>query len=136
MGFVDAVKTCFSKYATFSGRAARSEYWWFVLFNLIVSAVIAAIFPPTPMEIPAGAEAMGAYAMAQPSLPSILWSLAVLLPGLAVTVRRLHDGNKTGWWILLVFIPVIGAIILLVWFVTRGTAGENAYGPDPLAGQA
>ncbi|MCX7888457.1 MAG: DUF805 domain-containing protein [Rhodobacteraceae bacterium] len=137
MGMVEAVRTCFRKYATFRGRAARSEYWWFVLFNVIVSAVIAAIFPPVAVDMgaTAGESMMEAYAMVKPSVPSAIWSLFVLLPGLAVAVRRLHDGDKSGWWLLLAFIPVIGAIILLVWFVTRGTRGDNSYGPDPLAGQ-
>jgi uncharacterized membrane protein YhaH (DUF805 family) len=143
------------KYATFSGRARRAEYWWFYLFTIIGSIVTSIIFAPL----------------------NIIFSLAVILPSLAVGVRRLHDTNRSGWWLLApigVLIPTYGvaiamglggalggiagsgaaagagfggavvvliigglavlaiSILLLVWFCSRGTDGPNRYGPDPL----
>ncbi len=109
------------KYATFSGRARRKEYWMFVLFNIIFSivatvldSVIGTRDPDTGYGIISG-----------------LYSLAVLLPGLAVSARRLHDIGKSGWWLLIVLIPIIGAIWLLVLMVTDSQPGDNEYGPNP-----
>ena len=88
------------KYVVFSGRASRSEYWWVVLANFIVSIILAAIFRNAQVVI-------------------WLWDLVNILPGIAVAVRRLHDTDRSGWWLLLGLIPVVGAIILIVWFATR-----------------
>jgi uncharacterized membrane protein YhaH (DUF805 family) len=68
------------------------------------------------------------------SLTTGIFSLAVLLPGIAVSVRRLHDLDRSGWWLLLAFVPVVGIIVLLIWFCTKGTDGSNRFGPDPLGG--
>lgn len=114
MSFTDSIKSVFSQYVGFKGRARRSEYWWFVLFNLIVGVVISLIVRLTGWNF-----------------LSMLYSLAVLLPGLAVAVRRLHDIGKSGWFYLFVFIPLVGAIILLVWFCKDSEPGANAYGPNP-----
>ena len=114
------------KYAEFSGRARRREYWFFVLFNIIVSIVLVMIDSATgTLRMAAGF-----------GLLSGLYSLAVLIPSLAVAVRRLHDTNRTGWWLLLAFIPLIGAIILIVFFATEGTSGNNDFGPNPKAAAA
>jgi uncharacterized membrane protein YhaH (DUF805 family) len=86
MTFGESIKTCFTKYADFTGRASRSEYWWWFLFDKLTA----------------------------------VFSLAVLLPGIAVGVRRLHDIDKSGWFLLLYFIPIIGGIILLYWAVQEG----------------
>ena len=110
MDFQTAVKTCFNKYADFSGRAARSEFWWFALFTFAVSLVLNFIWEP-----------LGG-----------LWGLAVLLPSVAVGVRRLHDRGMTGWWYLLILIPFLGALVLLFFFVQKGDDGPNEYGADPL----
>ena len=115
MEFGEAIRKCLSDYATFQGRASRSEYWYFFLFVFLVSIAANVI------DGAIGTEVLG-----------ILVGLALLLPGIAVAVRRLHDRDKSGWWYLLVFLPLIGAIILLVWFVQRGTPGSNRFGPDPL----
>jgi len=126
MGFGEAIRQVFSKYATFSGRARRAEYWWFALFSLLVSIGLQALdialfgLPQNPGDPP-------------PNLFGALFSLAILLPSLAVWVRRLHDVGRSGWWWLLVFVPVIGWIVLFYWSVRRGDAGPNAYGPDPIA---
>jgi uncharacterized membrane protein YhaH (DUF805 family) len=140
MNFFQAVETCLTKYATFAGRAPRSEYWWFFLFNLILSAV-ARLMP----------------------LIGLILSLAILLPNMAVSVRRLHDTDRSGWYLLLpapaglvlivLFmmatngqVPGLGLLrvifglialgcwaLLWIWFCQRGSIGANRYGEDPLA---
>ena len=109
------------KYAVFSGRARRAEYWYFVLFNIIVAIVLSLIDT-----------LLGTFNFMQGvGLLSGLYSLAVLIPTLAVTVRRLHDVDRSGWWIFINLIPLIGTIVLLVFAVTDGTPGSNRYGPNP-----
>lgn len=137
MGFSEAVRTVFSKYATFSGRAGREEFWWFALFNVLGSAVAdtldRAFFGTRMMWRGYDGMMWGwHYQMMTPSVLGGIFSLVVLMPSLAVGARRLHDVGLSGWWLLLVFLPVIGWIILLVWTVQRGEKGANAYGPDPL----
>lgn len=111
------------KYAVFSGRARRREYWFFVLFNFIISLVFVALdFLFGTIDLQAGV-----------GLLSGLYALAVLIPGLAVSVRRLHDTGRSGWWLLIALVPIIGAIVLLVFFVTDSEAGTNQYGPNPKA---
>ena len=109
MNFGQAIKTCFNKYATFAGRAGRPEFWWFVLFSLLVTAAASMI----------GQRLEG------------LVSLALLLPSLAVGARRLHDIGKSGWFQLLWFIPLIGWAFLVYWAVQASTPGHNEYGPLP-----
>ena len=111
------------KYVDFSGRARRSEYWYFALFNIIFLIVAMALdnllgttVPPMPY---------GAF--------YIIYGMLVLIPGLAVFVRRMHDLGKSGTYIFLAFIPLIGAIWLLVLLITEGEAGDNKYGADPKA---
>jgi uncharacterized membrane protein YhaH (DUF805 family) len=108
------------KYATFSGRARRKEYWMFVLFNIIFSIVA------TVIDNLLGTTQESGY-----GILSSIYSLAVLVPGLAVSVRRLHDIGKSGWWLLIALIPLIGAIWLLVLTVTDSQPGDNEYGPNP-----
>jgi uncharacterized membrane protein YhaH (DUF805 family) len=108
------------KYAVFSGRARRKEYWMFVLFNIIFS------FVATLLDSVIGTTSDSGY-----GLLSVLYSLAVLLPTLAVGIRRLHDIGKSGWWLLITLIPLIGSIWLLVLFATDSQPGVNAYGPNP-----
>ena len=114
MGFVDSIKSGFAQYVTFSGRAPRSEYWYWTLFTLIAS-IVAGI-----LDGILGLGIIGA-----------LVSLGLFLPSLAVAIRRLHDIDRTGWWVLLAF-TLIGIILLIVWDCTKGTAGPNRFGPDPL----
>ena len=125
MKFSEAVKTCFSKYCCFTGRARRSEYWYWVLFDFIVTFVVA--FIGGFIQGVSGTESQITNV-----LTSIV-SLAFLLPGLGVEVRRLHDIGKKGWFILLSLIPLVGAIILIVWACKPGDVGENAFGADPKA---
>lgn len=109
-----AVKTCFTKYVEFSGRAARPEFWWFWLFQFVVLTVLGMISRPL-------------YGVA---------ALAFLLPGLAVGSRRLHDIDKSAWLMLLGFVPVIGWILLIYWAVQPGDPGANSYGEPPSAAPA
>ncbi len=97
------------KYAVFNGRARRKEYWYFVLFNIIISIVLAV---------------MGM------DLLQWIYTLAVLIPGIAVTVRRLHDTERSGWWLLIALVP-IAAIVLLVFMVQDSKPGQNQYGANP-----
>ncbi len=152
MNFGEAVKTCFRKYFDFSGRAMRSEYWWFYLFTILGSIVLSIVD-----LLVFGAEAADSF-----SPLSSLFSLAVLLPTLAVAARRLHDTNRSGWWqlmpiapllLLLLAIPglvnggsmfsvgililavlaMLGlGILLIVWLATRGVEGPNRFGDDPM----
>ena len=145
MSFSQAISTCFSKYASFSGRAPRSEFWWWYLFTWIVGIVLGWV-----------------------PFVGLIFQLAVLLPTFAVTARRLHDTNRSGWWQLLPLgaMAVMGAVVaamapsdpgadmsstlgvsmaiggvivlatiilLIVWLASKGTAGDNRFGPDPLS---
>jgi uncharacterized membrane protein YhaH (DUF805 family) len=118
-----AVRRFFKKYATFSGRASRSEYWWWMLVSGIVSIILNAIITAGSTTTASGTT-MGPGAWFGTVL-LVIWGLGTLVPGLALAVRRLHDSNKSGWFILLSLIPIVGAIILLVFMLL---------GPNP-AGQ-
>ena len=118
MGFGDAVRNALmNNYVGFKGRASRSEYWWFVLFTIIVNFIATAF----PSDI-------------TPNPTSIIVSLAIFLPSLGVIVRRLHDLGKSGWWILLAIIPIvnfIGIFVILVFMVMEGEEHTNQYGEVP-----
>jgi uncharacterized membrane protein YhaH (DUF805 family) len=107
------------KYADFSGRARRKEYWMFFLFNIIICIVLGIIDGVAGMNL----GGMG--------LLGLVYSLAILVPSIAVGIRRLHDIDKSGWWVLIIFVPLIGAIVLLVFAVMAGTPGDNRFGPEP-----
>lgn len=119
MDFATSVKTCFGKFATFEGRASRSEFWYYTLFVFIVSVVLNIV------DVAAGTGVL-----------SLIFALVTLIPNIAVAVRRLHDTDRAGWWYLLMLVPLIGVIVLIVWFVGRGTTGTNRFGGDPLGGEA
>ena len=115
--YLDVLK----KYAVFSGRARRKEYWFFTLFNIIASIVLAL------MDGAMGSlSASGGF-----GLLSGIYALAVFIPSLAVLIRRLHDTGRTGWWVLLCFIPLIGFIVILVFLVLDSDPDANEYGPNP-----
>ncbi|MBO4250413.1 MAG: DUF805 domain-containing protein [Paludibacteraceae bacterium] len=109
--FLHVVK---DNYFNFEGRASRYEYWWFFLINLVISGVC------NILDYTLGI-----------AICSAIVSLALLCPGLGVCVRRLHDINRSGWWVLLAAIPLIGGIILIVWLATKGDAAANEYGEVP-----
>ena len=121
MNPVDSVITCLQKYVGFEGRASRSEYWWFAL-AIFIAGLLAVIIDVI---------LFGLENDDQIGYVSLSFQLAVLLPSLAVSVRRLHDIGKSGWYILIAFIPIAGAIILLVWYCTDGEPVANVYGPVP-----
>jgi uncharacterized membrane protein YhaH (DUF805 family) len=111
------------KYVVFKGRARRKEYWYFVLFNILISIALGIIDGITgSFSSEAGIGLLGG-----------LYSLAVLLPSIAVSVRRLHDTNRSGWWLLIGLAPLIGAIVLIVFMVQDSQSDENQYGPSPKA---
>lgn len=102
------------KYAVFDGRAGRPEYWWFALINFVISVVLDVVLRG------AAGQAIGG-----------LYGLAVLLPSIGVAIRRLHDTNRTGWWILVGLIPIVGWIWIIVLLALAGDSGPNSYGPPP-----
>ena len=110
------------KYAVFDGRARRTEFWFFFLFNCIIGLVLSSIEAIVGITSIAGASIFGS-----------LYMLAVFIPYLAVGVRRLHDTGRSGWWMLISFVPIIGSIVLLVFFVQDSQDGHNQYGPNPKA---
>ena len=114
MNFTQAVSSVFSKYAVFSGRARRSEYWYFTLFTSIVSLLLTLIF-------------------GESSIFSSIFALVTLLPGLSVFWRRMHDIGKSGAWFFIVLVPIVGWILMLVWLCRDSEPGDNAYGPNPKA---
>ncbi|HEX5081730.1 MAG TPA: DUF805 domain-containing protein [Blastocatellia bacterium] len=116
--YLDVLK----KYADFSGRARRKEYWMFVLFNILICIAIM-IFSAILASIDTSLALIG-------TLLLVVYGLAIIVPGLAVTVRRLHDTGRSGWWILIALVPVAG-IVLLVFEVQDSTPGENEYGKNP-----
>jgi uncharacterized membrane protein YhaH (DUF805 family) len=114
------------KYAEFNGRARRKEYWYFVLFNILISIALAIIDNATgSLNAKAGVGLFGT-----------IYALGVLLPSIAVSVRRLHDTGRSGWWLLISFIPLIGPLVLLVFMVLESHPGDNTYGPNPIGESA
>ncbi len=114
-------KKCFNQYADFSTRARRSEYWYFFLFNALFSFIIAFVLGLIG----------GLSGMVWVSYLAYIYSLVVLIPGLAVSVRRLHDVGKSGWFLLISLIPIVGSIWLLVLMCTDGQPGQNQWGANP-----
>ena len=119
MSFGDAVQSVLSKYCCFSGRARRSEYWYFILFEMIVSAALTGVL-----------NFIGARESTVEGLTGLM-SAALLLPGLGVIWRRLHDIGKSGANYFWIFVPLVGVILFLIWMCRDGDRGPNAYGPDP-----
>ena len=124
MNMMTAVKTALTKYATFNGRATRPEYWWWILAMIILFTVLGLIDGAVIAPL-LGFEAFDPEA-GQPV--SFIASLGLLLPNLAVSARRLHDTDRSAWWLLLGLIPLIGTLVLLFFYVQRGTDGPNRFG--------
>ncbi|MBM3666248.1 MAG: DUF805 domain-containing protein [Actinobacteria bacterium] len=117
MSFSEAVKSGFDHYVKFDGRAARPAFWWWYLFEILV--------------------VVGAYIVDAILDTGFFYFIAViglLLPTLSVAIRRLHDTDRTGWWILIGFVPLIGFIVLLIFYLEKSNPGDNKYGPDPQGG--
>lgn len=126
MTFMESVQTCLKEsYFGFDGRASRSEYWWFALFAVLLGIVTSILdgFLGT-YTVTSSGKMIGFI--------NSIFLLAILLPSIAVAVRRLHDTDRSGWFYLLIFIPLIGSIILIIFFIQQGTNGRNRFGDDPL----
>jgi uncharacterized membrane protein YhaH (DUF805 family) len=111
----------FKKYAVFRGRSRRKEYWYFVLFTLIISVALSIV------DVLIGTW----YPSSSIGLLSGIFSLAILIPSIAVSVRRLHDIGRTGWWVLIGLVPIIGPIVLIVFAIMDSESGGNQYGANP-----
>ena len=123
MSFSESIQSVLSQYATFSGRARRSEYWYFVLFNILIGIVFGALIGLVGGQ----ASALGSLLT---TLESLI-SLALLIPSLAAIWRRLHDIGKSGATFFFILIPLVGWILLLIWLCQDSQPGENQYGPNP-----
>ena len=119
MDLQTSVRTCLQKYATFKGRAARSEMWWFFFATTIGIVILTAFDVAVFSGI---AEEIGVFAT--------IFSFATMIPSIAVGTRRLHDLDRSGWWQLLWFVPIVGWLVLLYFFVIKGTAGDNRFGEE------
>ena len=118
MGFTEAVRSALvERYADFQGRAPRSELWWFLLFSLLLGAAVGAV---------------AAVGETLSGILNLVVSIALLVPTIAVQMRRLHDTDRSGWWILIGLVPLVGAVVLIIFYLQRGTGGDNRFGPDPL----
>jgi len=110
MNFFDAIRTCFIKYVDFTGRASRPEFWYFILFVFVAEICLFVAFHPL----------------------GLAFIIACILPRIAVAVRRLHDIDRSGWWLLIGFVPLVGWIVLLIWYCSRGDEHANRFGDPPL----
>lgn len=106
MGILEAITSFFTNYINFNGRSRRSAYWWMVLVGFIVGLI---------------------------PIVNYIWAIAAIIPAIAIGVRRLHDIGKSGWWYLLILVPIVGAIILIIWFIRDSQPGDNQWGPNPKA---
>ena len=126
MGFGEAIKSFWSNYATFKGRSRRSEYWWIQLFLVLTNLAVAAI----DLALMNG-DVDRFIANGGGGIVGLVWILVTIVPALAVLVRRLHDTGKSGWWVLIGFVPFVGTIVLFVFSVLDSDAGDNKYGASP-----
>ena len=120
IGFFEAIKKAFKNYINFNGRSRRSEYWWFVLFNLIIQIIIIILANLITKNL---------------MFLSYIYSLIIFLPGLGLAIRRLHDIGKSGWYILIVLIPIVGVFILLYFYCLYSENKSNEYGESPKYGK-
>jgi len=133
MTFLESIKTCLDKYATFSGRASRSEYWWFVLFCILVGVVLDMLFP---IDLPVNYNGVSEDLNVAPRnylVAQLIGNLFLFIPYLSVGIRRLHDVGRSAWW-QLISLTGIGVILLIYWSCKKGTPGPNRFGEDPLRG--
>lgn len=119
--FVPAVKLVFKRWNDFDGRSSRSEYWWFALFCAIVNFTIGVI--------------SGVFGDGLGNILSVIFGLGAFIPCIALGLRRLHDTDRSGWWLLIGLVPLVGFVVLVYFFIQKGTEGTNRFGKDPLVGQ-
>lgn len=138
MTMAEAIKAFYGNYVNFEGRSPRSALWWVILYILLVVAAVMGLIALMTPPIPPNGDLSGSNLAVPGVLAGAigLFYLANLIPYIALVVRRLHDIDKSGWFILINFVPLVGPIILLVFFCTKGTAGTNRFGPDPLVATA
>ena len=117
MGFQEAIEAGFKKYFDFDTRSCRSEFWFWTLFVVLVNMLLTLA---------------GAFVSSSIDWLGVVFSMVTLIPGISITVRRLHDLDKSGWWILIALVPFIGLILLIFWECLKGTEGPNRFGEDPL----
>lgn len=122
MSFGEAVKSFWSHYATFKGRARRSEYWFIQLFLIVTNLAVAAI------DLALMGGDVDRFMANGGGIVGLIWIFVTIVPALAVLVRRLHDTDKSGWWVLLGLVPFVGGVVLFVFTVLDSTAGENKHG--------
>jgi uncharacterized membrane protein YhaH (DUF805 family) len=120
MTFSQAIRSGFSNYVNFRGRAARSEFWFWILFT-VLGGLVAEIFDFALFSAVTGHSPL-----------TDIFQLGTFLPGFAVAIRRLHDNDRSGWWLLLGLVPLVGMIVLIVWWCTKSTRGYNRFGANPL----
>ena len=127
---VNALKSAFQNFVNFSGRASRGDYWWYVLAYIIVAVVLGIL---DGVLFGGGSATMdttdGVSMSYSAGLLVNLWMLANLIPSIAITARRLHDSDRSGWWQLIAIIPLVGWLVLLYWVIIEGTKGDNRFGP-------
>ena len=130
---MEAIKSFFAKYADFSGRARRSEYWWVTFANIVIGNVLyfVAVYPSLLRDL--RHENVDPLWFGLGTSIYVLYVLALLQPGIALVIRRLHDTGRSGWYYLILLIPIAGAFVVLYFFTQEGTRGDNPYGPDPKA---
>ncbi len=142
MTFLESLKTCLiDKPFTFSGRASRSEYWWFVVVLIVGYFIFDLIFPSSDhfsWILYHGnnllLKELSDFIKEQyPTFGSLIFTILMFIPSLALEIRRLHDINRSGWWAIIFSVPVIGWIWSLLWMIKKGTPGPNRFGEDPLA---
>lgn len=124
MNPIQALKSGFSQYVNFNGRARRSEYWWWTVAISVITVFLNGVGALTGLTIQTGSNSMI-------SIPGTIFSLACFLPSLSVHIRRLHDIGKSGWWIFMSLVPCVGWIFMLIWNLTDSQYGDNQYGPCP-----
>lgn len=148
MTFLGAIRSVFGKYATFSGRASRSEFWWWMLFEWLTRTLLGVVYTVTllalllPVSL-AGANRQPGWesavygAIFNPAYFLLLaWSLSIVIPSLAVMVRRFHDTGRSGWFVVLTFIPLVGTILMIVFLVEESRPEANAWGEPPTTTRA
>ena len=124
MGFQEAVKSFFSRWSDFKTRSSRSEYWWSYLGIMLISLVVGFVIGLLGTVL---GDTISGILM-------LIFYVIIIVPSIAIGVRRLHDHDKSGWWYLIALVPILGGLYLLYLFVTPGTPGANRFGPNPLTG--
>lgn len=129
IGFQDAVKLFYKRYVDFQGRSARAEYWWVILYQIIIYLILVVLFAFMGGDLESGQASGGANLIL---IIGLLFLLVNFIPGIALIIRRFHDQDKSGWFYLLNFIPYVGGLVIFVFMCLEGTRGQNRFGMDPL----